>query len=856
MFEIRTSKITRLILILTVILLISISSYAQFSGGTGEPNNPYQIATAEDLIALSEKVPDYNWVFKNFILTADIDMNPNLPGRKVFQQAIIFPIDDSDPIQIPFLGVFDGDGHTISNLTISGGSYVGLFGFLETPAKVIDLGLVNVNITGNQFVGGLVGINGQYTWKVDGGSIVGCYVTGSVKGNSDYIGGLVGMNLGPVGLCYSIGLVEGHLSIGGLVGKSVGSGSVTQCYSACLVKSFNGFGSGGLIGSKASESTISESFWDIVVSGVLDGTGDLGPDPNGVTGKTTYEMQDPNTFIAEGWDFVYLQDGPDDIWAEPAGGGYPILWWQQSPLPEFSFSGGTGEPNNPYLISNAEELNSIGSNPRLMKCHFKLIKDVNLADVNFYPIGSSEFPFEGIFDGNNHKISNMKIEGVSDLGLFSKLGGGNITKVGVVDVNIIGTGNCVGGLVGNVYFGTISQCYSTGSVKGFSDYVGGLVGKNFSPYYYSPAVIKQCYSTALVKGNQSVGGLVGQNYDNGKVVECYSTGLVKGNDFVGGLVGNNWGTVTDCYSTGTVVCNVQKSNVGGLVGKWSYTVPRGGTPPTIPPVFNSFWDINTSGQTKSAGGLGKYTPKMQTRNTFTDEGKWDFIGETENGPNDVWWILEGKDYPRLWWQLPEDDFNDCNAAPLWFPYEIAPEQAHLEEVNGRLEVNTSGSLEDVDAIYIPYNWGLDANKPFEIQVNFHFSKTGTGDGRVNLGIVPSMDPTAMKWAEFEAGTFDDNPFYLYEIRDGEWVEEQTSARYFNDGTLYISYDPNSDELYFSSIGYGKKYAFWTVPDLIRGRWQTDSIYIILSGGSEGGLSLTGEDAWLDNFKVAKGKIWQ
>jgi len=29
---------------------------------------------------------------------------------------------------------------------------------------------------------------------------------------------------------------------------------------------------------------------------------------------------------------------------------------------------------------------------------------------------------------------------------------------------------------------------------------------------------------------------------------------------------------------------------------------------------------------------------------------WDFIGETANGTEDIWWILEGRDYPRLWWE--------------------------------------------------------------------------------------------------------------------------------------------------------------------------------------------------------------
>jgi hypothetical protein len=86
--------------------------------------------------------------------------------------------------------------------------------------------------------------------------------------------------------------------------------------------------------------------------------------------------------------------------------------------------------------------------------------------------------------------------------------------------------------------------------------------------------------------------------------------------------------------------------VGGLVGD-----DLKGT------VKDSFWDIQTSGQAASAGGTGKTTAEMQMESTFTDAG-WDFVEETANGTEDIWWILEGRegrDYPRLWWELiPEN----------------------------------------------------------------------------------------------------------------------------------------------------------------------------------------------------------
>ena len=73
-------------------------------------------------------------------------------------------------------------------------------------------------------------------------------------------------------------------------------------------------------------------------------------------------------------------------------------------------------------------------------------------------------------------------------------------------------------------------------------------------------------------------------------------------------------------------------------------------PSTVGNVAMSFWDVETSGQPGSADGIGLATAEMQTASTFLEAG-WDFMDETDNGTDDIWWILEGQDYPRLWWEL-------------------------------------------------------------------------------------------------------------------------------------------------------------------------------------------------------------
>jgi hypothetical protein len=72
-----------------------------------------------------------------------------------------------------------------------------------------------------------------------------------------------------------------------------------------------------------------------------------------------------------------------------------------------------------------------------------------------------------------------------------------------------------------------------------------------------------------------------------------------------------------------------------------------------PTTISSFWDVDASDQPTSEGGIALETAAMKTASTFLDAG-WDFIGETANGVEDTWWILEGEDYPRLFWELPGD----------------------------------------------------------------------------------------------------------------------------------------------------------------------------------------------------------
>ena len=114
--------------------------------------------------------------------------------------------------------IFNGNGYTISNLFINRPSqiYIGLFGGKGT-STITNVGLINVNITGNYQVGGLIAHTG--------GIVSNSFVTGSVTGNNIVVGGLVGLSAGKIINSYSTATVNGNGNswVGGLVGCNWGT---------------------------------------------------------------------------------------------------------------------------------------------------------------------------------------------------------------------------------------------------------------------------------------------------------------------------------------------------------------------------------------------------------------------------------------------------------------------------------------------------------------------------------------------------------------------------------------------------------------------------------------------------------
>jgi hypothetical protein len=287
-------------------------------------------------------------------------------------------------------------------------------------------------------------------------------------------------------------------------------------------------------------------------------------------------------------------------------------------------------------------------------------------------------------------------------GTVTVTGGNNVgglagrARVEIRDSFVSGTteisgSNTVGGLVGD---GTSTQIEASfvGSgvrVVGSGNPVGGLVAE-YKGTSTTTAVIERSFSAADVTGAYQVGGLVGDTTGSTAIVASFATGdVVATGDSsasgVGGLVGRFDGHLTDSYATGSIRAsdgNEDSSHHGGLVGAitgsnaliatsyaiGSVTGPDAPTtgglagaasgPSSLRPAESSFWNTQTSGQERSATGIGigKTTEQLTNIATFTGATPaWNIVdgwAPFDLGAGNVWGICPALNdgYPFLLWE--------------------------------------------------------------------------------------------------------------------------------------------------------------------------------------------------------------
>ena len=235
-------------------------------------------------------------------------------------------------------------------------------------------------------------------------------------------------------------------------------------------------------------------------------------------------------------------------------------------------------------ITNVEELKSIGKDENYpLNGLYLQLNDISFNDADILiPIGSSETPFEGIYDGNSHKIDNLKLANEKEnIGIYS-VNKGKIKNVRVESYNIT-VSYAQAGTIAGVNNGKIMNCTNDNrsiSSNGENDgsRIGGIVGLNGEG-----GEIVNCTNNISVTGEyKPVGGIVGYSL-GGNIEKCKNYGEITGPTQVGGIAGdseglneNNIVTLKNCTNyakiTGDGSSNYEGS-IGGIVGcNYTYSI--------------------------------------------------------------------------------------------------------------------------------------------------------------------------------------------------------------------------------------------------------------------------------------------
>ena len=241
------------------------------------------------------------------------------------------------------------------------------------------------------------------------------------------------------------------------------------------------------------------------------------------------------------------------------------------------FGGGTGTQQNPYIITNVDQLQAIRQASN--SAHFRLGNNIDASATSGWNGGAGFNPitwFNGSLDGMGYTISNLYINrgGDTNVALFISSGSDAVFQ-NIIFSNATIHGNArVAALVGTLA-GTATNITVNGTISGVS-LLGAVAGQ------LNGGSITNCQVNASINGSGSTnGGLVGYN-NQGTISGCTVSGSVSGQGTLGGLVGNNQGTIEDCHADVTV--NGSQQYVGGLVG------------------FNNQWSINNSSSSGTVNG--------------------------------------------------------------------------------------------------------------------------------------------------------------------------------------------------------------------------------------------------------------
>lgn len=539
-------------------------------------------------------------------------------------------------------------------------------GILENCANIGSI----ESVDDSSRVGGIVGLGS--------GSIQNCYNTGSVKANGHNceVGGIAGECNTQIKNCYNIGSISCdddefqignnyNSRIGGIAGE-ITNGKLENCYNTGVLSGYSTY-VGYMAGRNQSQNTFINCFFlkregKEYYNGIGTGYG------GGYIELDDKQFSLQEIFANSNWNF-------DSIWQMDNELGRPIL--QDNPE--------IGKLENPYKISNVDQfkafadiVNSTKEQIRNTTTSAVLMTDIDLStvcgpdidgsdtNVSWGPIGAGEqSEYTGVFDGQNHKISGLYINGgstyvglfgfVSQTGIIKDLTLENCIIIGKSNRHIGGIAghnegyiiNChvqgeinggngdnishVGGVIGENTGGVLTDCSIQGTVSSIDDhsYVGGVVGLNSGSVKFCNVL-----ENSIIKNNEgtATGGVIGYHYKDfmneytTEITNCYNTGSVEGGSETGGIAGLSGAYITNCYNVGDIHGD---GYIGGLVGFSasgntiinSYYLQKDGIPENAIG-YGSLYDIEANPKSADAFSSGEITWLLQNRNTNAPNKMW------------------------------------------------------------------------------------------------------------------------------------------------------------------------------------------------------------------------------------------
>ena len=610
----------------------------QAPSGSGTKESPYQISTADELFWVASLVNGtLEGVEQNTaacaVLTADIDLS----GQTWT------PIGTSTSNY--FKGTFDGDGHTISNLTIdTEASYVGLFG--ATSGAVIknvtlDKPQVQNSAGGTSNTGALVG------YMVGNGTVEYCAVTnGSVSSDGQYVGGLIGYFLvGTVQYCYNYETTVSSTNdtptyVNGVAGRAGTGEYLYSSFSYVSQQKRLKASNNAQYAAYLSETSTKRAYG---ING-------------GQYGFSADQFKDGTVayFLRTGF---YGGEAKYPDWGQTIETDTLPKWKGEAVESlQYAHLGDNGTAVDAYAYFNALTQGTDGTyhieDTSDWIAFVKLVKvDKNNSAnavvkegtvIDFSPFGTltnkstysylviadknSGLSYTGTFEGNGCTVKGVSYSGTMEFALFGTIGeGGSVSGITLEKPNITYTGNGTANIAGiaSHNYGAIDDCHvDGGAISTEKSTAAGIAAESFG-------TVKNCTNSANLTAKYQVAGIVAtSNSTKGntsstklmKIEGCSNSGTITATDedysYAGGIFGGKnrfsndypYGTISKCFNEGKIL---GQSYIGGIVGYSSKSSTASAANVTIENCYNTgaIGDDRTTGV---AGGISAGTNSSVT----------------------------------------------------------------------------------------------------------------------------------------------------------------------------------------------------------------------------------------------------